>query len=83
SRKIYELGIVRNKFEVLDKRVVPIPIGSIFFKARDKQSFRTFVEDVKKQIIEPSVEPLDVERDILNKIEANLKKWNVKSLDEN
>lgn len=83
SRKIYELGIVRNKFEVIDKRVVPISIGSTFFKARDKESFKSFVEDVKKQIVEPSLEPLDYEKAILTKIETNLQKWNVKSLDEN
>lgn len=83
SRKIYELGIVRNKFEVIDKRVVPISIGSTFFKARDRESFKSFVEDVKKQIVEPSLEPLDYEKAILTRIETNLKKWNVQSLDEN
>lgn len=82
SRRVYELGIVRKKFEVVDQRVSQLPIGSIFFKARDRSSFSSFVNDVNENIILPSVQPLESEDEILKKIEDNLKRVGVKTFDE-
>lgn len=72
SKRVYNLGIVRKKFEVIDRSVSQLPIGSIFFMARNQESFSSFAEEVTQHIVMPSLEPLDDEETIIGRIEQNL-----------
>lgn len=80
ARKVYDISAVKRKFEVIDKRVAQLPIGSIFFLARDRDGFQSFAKDVSEQIVKPSLEPLESEDDIIRKIEQNIEKQGLRPL---
>lgn len=81
ARKVYNISLVKRKFEVVDKRVAQLSIGSIFFLAKDRNSFQTFAKDISEHIVKPSIEPLESEDDIIKKIEQNIEKQDLKPLE--
>jgi len=80
AKRVYDISVVKRKFEVVDKRVAQLPIGSILFLARDKESFSTFAQDVREHIVKPSLEPLDYEENIIRKIEKSIESQDIKPL---
>ncbi len=81
SKRVFELGIVQKRFEVVDRRVAKLPLGSLFFMAKDKESFTSLAEDINKQIVVPSLDSLDTEEDILERIKLKLETQDVKKFD--
>lgn len=82
SKKVYDISAVKRRFEVIDERVARMPLGSIFFMAKDKGSFSSFATDIKEMIVMPSLEPLQYEDELIKRIEEKLERHGVRTFDE-